>query len=725
MRSFYCFIALFFITLNPYAQIVSTVHSAYINGGYYCDGTTNGATFTYPMGVCMDGSGNLYIADTGAHKIRKMTPAGVVTTLTGSTSGYVDGPLASAKFNRPIGIVMDAAGNLYVTDSSNNRIRKITPQGMVSTIAGSAISGYADGVGSAVKFALPYGICFDANGDLLVADRFNHKIRKVTPAGLVTTVAGSTVGYSDGTTTAAQFDEPLAIAQAPNGDFYICDALNNRIRKMTAAGVVTTFAGSGVSGTTDGQGTAAQFDNPQGIYIDSTANVFVVDYISGLLRKITPNGLVSTLAGGTNGFDMGEGFNRDFLHPAGVCVDAAGNMYVASEHSLSKVTPSNQVINMAGAIRNGSVDGTGTPVGIEPLRICLDPSGNVYMVEPTYNRIRKITPAGVVTSFAGSGVGGNINGVGVAAQLSIPQDLCYDALSGNIYVADKGNNSIRKITPNGQVSTFATGFFGPNGVCMDAAGNLYVLDALNSKVKKVTPAGVVSTVVTYAIGDSSTKTSICIDSNNHIYLTDPTRSIIIRITAAGVISTFAGVVNQPGDVNGVGAAARLEYPSNLMMGNDGYIYFVDSYKIKRLSLSGEVSTVVGSVSGDVDGQGAVVRINPAGLFYQPGDTLYFSEISNAKIKKMTGFLLSTSHTPDAALDVKLYPNPVQNTLNVELNVPITNARLIITDILGQKIYAQNLGSALSNLDISGFQKGVYFLTVSNADQTTTQKFIKE
>jgi len=194
-------------------------------------------------GACFDADGNMYVSDTGNNRIRKISTDGIVTTLAGSAEGFADGVGSAAMFNLPIGICIDAIGNLYVADQNNHRIRKITPDGTVTTIAGSSTAGYADGIGNLAKFYFPVGICIDSAGNLYIADSLNHKIRKITPAGVVSTIAGSTAGFADGIGTTAKFNFPSSICVDSSNNLLIADQNNHRIRKITPAGVVTTVAG--------------------------------------------------------------------------------------------------------------------------------------------------------------------------------------------------------------------------------------------------------------------------------------------------------------------------------------------------------------------------------------------------------------------------------------------------------------------------------------------------
>lgn len=257
----------------------------------------NAATFNTPAGSAVDARGNVYVADTSNNQIRIVTPAGATTTLAGSSvAGFADGTGPAAAFTAPFGVAVDASNTVYVADSGNNRIRKVTADGAVTTIAGYSGPGrFADGTGGAAKFNLPTGVAVSAAGTIFVADSGNNRIRAITATGVVTTFAGSgAAGSTDGTGTAATFNNPRGIAIDISGNLYVASFTGNVIRKITAAGVVTTLAGSGAAGTLNGQGTAATFNRPSGIAVDRYGNVFVSEGAGASVRMITPTGAVTS-----------------------------------------------------------------------------------------------------------------------------------------------------------------------------------------------------------------------------------------------------------------------------------------------------------------------------------------------------------------------------------------------------------------------------------------------
>jgi len=310
----------------------------------------------------------------------------VITFAGSGSSGSANGTGTAATFNNPQGAVVDANGNVYIADKFNHSIRKITTSGVVSTFA--------------TGFSRPNGLAIDASGNIYVADEWNHKIKKVTSGGTVTTLAGSSLGMTNATGTSAQFNYPSGVAVDASGNVYVADKDNHRIRKITSAGVVTTFAGSGSSGNANGTGTAATFASPTGLAIDANDNIYVTDYANHSIRKITSSSVVTTLAG-----------------PVGT----TGTW--------------------------GTTNGTGTSARFNyPYHVVIDSDENLYVSDYNNHKIRKITSSGVVTTYAGSGSAGSANGTGTAATFDNPKGLAIDA-NDNTYVADFDNHIIRKITP--------------------------------------------------------------------------------------------------------------------------------------------------------------------------------------------------------------------------------------------------------------------------------------
>jgi len=568
-----------------------------------CDGTGSEARFTAPSGVATDSSGNVYVADITNSAIRKITPSGVVTTLAGlaGSVGSADGTGTAARFSSPVGVTTDRSGNIYVADRNNYAIRKITPAGEVTTLAGLAGSrGSADGTGSVARFYYPEGVAADGGGNVYVADTSNHTIRKITPAGVVTTLAGlaENRGNADGTGSAARFSDPAGLAIDSSGNIYV--AAGHTIRKITAAGEVTTLAGlAGATGTgsADGIGSAARFYNPSGVATDGNENIYVADTFNYTIRKITAAGEVTTLAG-LAGFGQsadGTGTEARFYLPYGVAVGSSGNVYVADSNNetIRKITPAGEVTTLAGvAGSSGSADGPGSAARFAfPLGVATDTSENIYVADSNNATIRKITPAGVVTTLAGrAGSFGSADGTGSAARFSGPVGVGVDN-SGTVYVADKNNATIRKITPTGAVTTLAgragapgnadgigsaARFFEPYGVAIDSTGNVYVADFGNSAIRKVTPIGAVTTITDATLIHAS-PAGVAIDSSGNVYVAGAGSHTLLKITPAGAVKTLAGLADTPkGSADGMGSAARFSLPFAVAVDSSGNVYVADT-----------------------------------------------------------------------------------------------------------------------------------------------------
>nr|MCS3813000.1 sugar lactone lactonase YvrE [Mucilaginibacter sp. X4EP1] len=326
-----------------------------------------------------------------------------------STSSSID---SLPSFYSPAGVAVDAVGNVYVADYGNDMIRKITPQGVVSTLAGSGIQGSVNGTGENASFNRPSGVAVDANGNVYVADAGNSLIREVSPVGVVTTVAGGdTTGAVNGPGVSATFNYPTGIALDASGNLYVADAGNNLIRLISKAGVVSTFAGS----ITD---TTSNFNNPTGVTVDAAGNVYVAGYINNNILQINQAGVINVFAGtGSPGALNGPAASATFYYPSGVAIDASGNLYIADEvnNLIRKITTNGTVSTLAGNGQAGAADSTGTAASFNgPAGLAVDASGNVYVADANNNLIRKITPGGAVSTLAGSGLEGYQNGKATA-----------------------------------------------------------------------------------------------------------------------------------------------------------------------------------------------------------------------------------------------------------------------------------------------------------------------
>jgi serine/threonine-protein kinase len=323
------------------AGVVSTLAGTGVAG--FNNGAGNVATLDFPRGAAIDSAGNVYVADTSNHSIRKITAAGVVSTLAGTgVAGFDNGAGNVATFNSPSGVAIDGTGNVYVVDTGNNSIRKIAPSDVVSTFAGTGVAGFDNGAGNVATFSSPQGVATDSAGNVYVGDTLNHSIRKITAAGVVSTLAGTGVaGFDNGNGNVATFNFPVGVATDSAGNVYVADDSNNSVRKITPAGVVSTLAGTGVAGFNNGAGNVATFHFPISVATDSAGNIFVADFSNHSIRKIDSSGTVSTLAGttGAPGFIDGAGSVAAFNLPEGVATDSVGNVYVADtgNNSIRKI----------------------------------------------------------------------------------------------------------------------------------------------------------------------------------------------------------------------------------------------------------------------------------------------------------------------------------------------------------------------------------------------------
>ncbi len=594
----------------------------------------------------------------------------------GSAAGNADGIGDAARFAKPYDVAVDTNGNVYVSDSDNSTIRMITPAGVVTTLAGLAgITGNADGANGSARFSHPFGIARDNSGNFYVLDSGNATIRKVTPAGVVSTLTGP-----DGTPVSANGP---GVAVDGSGNIYSESGFS--IIKFVQAGTNwarTTLAGNaGTLGFADGQGTNAFFNYPAGLAVDAAANVYVCDEHTAI-RKITPAGSVTTIAGGIVGIQDGVSTNAEFYSPFGIALDSFTNLYVAdgNGHTVRKMTlvGTNWVVTTLAGFPNqivsGSLDGTGTNALFgAPWGVCADNSGNLYVADYENNNIRKITSAAVVTTLAGPvNSSSYLDGTASNARFNNPTGIALDPAE-NVYVADSQNQVIRKITTAGVVSTLAglpetSGEQNGNGnqalllvpysVAIDSSGNLYVADNFpTGKIRKITPAGAVSTVAGIGVAgyldgpanvaQFSSPAGIAVDPSGNLYVAEQDYNTIRMISTNGMVSTIAGYpqlgtnglpisgydtngFHIGGYQDGNGAQARFNFPAAIALDTNGNLYVADRANdvIRKIYAPATgsksnptnwvVTTLVGTpgVTGTNDGTGANALF---GLnYYYPG-----------------------------------------------------------------------------------------------------------
>ncbi len=533
--------------------------------------------------------------------IRKVTPDGVVTTVAGRawSAGADDGKGPAARFSWPSGAAQDRAGNLFVADAGNHTIRKVAPDGAVTTLAGSAgNSGGADGTGGKARFSSPSDVAVDGAGNVIVADRGNHAIRKVTPSGVVTTLAGGAgkAGRSDGAGGAARFNNPTGVAVDTLDHVYVADTGNQVIRKVIPGGEVTTLAGcAGMKGSADGAGSQARFNGPSALAVDVTGNLIVTDRDNHMIRRVTPEGVVTTLGGGPNRMSAAEGFGEAarFAQPSGVAVDSDGVVYVAD-------TCNNRIAaGYWGAGRKPVSAGTaGTDAGAAP---CVEEVGS----EPYAWEV-----------FVGlPGVAGSEDGRGGTARMRAPQGLAIGE-DDTLYVVDGCDNTVRKITPDGTVTTLGGArdvMAAPVGIAVSREAGCYVTDSAHV-LWKVGADGSALRLAGSAnqrgdadgVGGAARFNfipGVALDQAGNAYVADHNNHTVRKMATDGTVTTFAGRAGNQGCFDGTGNAARFMFPVALAVDRAGNVAVADDNKIRLITPQGAVTTLrdAGVRFGRLDG----------------------------------------------------------------------------------------------------------------------------
>ena len=639
-----------------------------VAGGYAGNGKpATAAGIDQLSSVAIDAKGNFFVTDSGNCEIRKINSKGIIVKYAGTNvCGFSGdgGPAASAMINSPSTIVFDNAGNLLFGDQGNSRIRKITPAGVISTIAGNGTFGYSGDGGPATEASLaaPTSLFVDSTKNIYIMDAFNYVVRRVDAAGVIQTVAGNhSPGFSGdgGPATSAQISNSSGIVADDQGNFYIADSSNDRVRKVDASGTITTYAGNGQSGNggNGGPATGASIGGVRGLairdgklYITTFSNVWAVSLTTQKIKIIAgdPGGF-----GGFNG-DGKTALATTFQSPWGMTFDSKGRMLIADEGNsrVRRIGGGKIVTTIAGGHigDGGQARESNLNAGFFGGHIAFDPTGNLYVADTGNFRVRKISPAGVITTIAGNGNAGYSGDGGLAteAMLGGPSGVAADG-AGNVYIAD--NNVIRKVDNNGIITTFASTT--ANGMAVDAAGNLYVSGFFFDVVWKFTPQGASSIVAGVQFnfgynGDGIPATeawlafpmAVAVDNAGNLYIADWLNNRIRKVDTNGIISTVAGngLAGFSGD-GGPATSAMIWSDLDVAVDTKGNFYIADSsnFRIRMVDASGTIHTLAGS--GDEGYNGNALPANATNLFpvavaVSPAGVVYVTDNGSYRLRKV-------------------------------------------------------------------------------------------
>src|SRR5579871_538226 len=739
-------------------------------------GPATSATFNAPQGIALDGAGNVYVADTGNRRVRKIDTTGKITTIAGGGGGFSGdgGPAVGAGFSNPSGIAVDSAGNVYISDSGNSRIRKVDTSGIVTTFAGNGTAGFSGDGGAPTSASLnnPQGLALDAQGALYIADWLNNRIRKIPHGGAISTVAGNgNGGFSGdgGPAVSAQLSSPQAIALDAQGNLYIADN-NNRIRKVGVSGLINTVAGQGTMGVSGDGGSAlsARLAGPLGVAVDPSGNIYIGDSYSHKIRVVNASGTINTFAGSGQfkySPDGGLATSSFFSFPqwsGGVAVDANGNIFVADtgNQRVRKISPTGVVTTVAG---NGTFgySGDGGPATQASLALdsnssqqslAVDRAGNLYIADTDNSRVRKVDATGTITTFAGGGNGAVGDGGPAASATVRPFGITFDA-GNNLYIVD-GQNRVRKVT-NGTISTVAgtgqSGFSGDGGlataaqlsgatsVAVDAAGNIYIADSFNFRIRQVNPAGVISTFAGTGqtgctpSGTPASQTSfgieyhagLAVDTAGSVYLADTFCSTIQKISGGTVnIVVGTGAQDFSGD-GGFSTSAGLRFPTAITFDSSGNLYFVDSQndRVRKVFVNGPAFSVSPS---SLSFTAPATTATPASAQLSTASTvnglIYSVQSSTTDGNPWLTFSPPTAYAPGgvtvSASAASLQPGTYQGTITIQSPLASTPNQNVAVQFVVTKPVPPSLALSASSMTfdylVGGASPGSHALTISNS-----------
>jgi YVTN family beta-propeller protein len=623
--------------------VMGTMTVSTVAGGYVGDRGLATDAALGPYFIVRDQAGNDYVSDRFHNRIRKIAPDGKITTIAGTGICGYNGdniPASKAMLCNPVGLAFDPAGNLYVADGANARVRKIGTNGKITTAIGTGVAGYSGDGGPATNAAInfPWAMAFDNTGNLFFSDTGNNIVRKVNTSGIISTYAGTgAAGFSGdgGPATSATMNSPRGIALDGSGNLYIADLLNRRVRIVSADGTINTFAGTGAGGCAGdgGPALAANLGNVRGVNLNNG-----VLYISAAgcqrVRAVDlSTNLISTFAGSYAGYDGDNNppLSSRFNTLSSVIFDTTGNALITdSVNGRVRKLSGGLITTFAGGYLGDGQKATSAAF-VFPEAMAIDKANNLYIADYHGHRIRKVSKKKMST-VAGTGVNGydGDGGPALNALLNYPQGVAADS-NGNVFIADEGNGVVRKVDTLGKISTFAAdpNFCDLAQMSMDSTNNLYVADDCTSVIFKITPAGIVTVVAgvpfTYGYnGDGilatdaelNTPISVAVDNSGNIFIADTYNSRLRMVDTSGIIHTIAGDgnCNYSGD-GGLATAAELCLPWSVAASGSGTVYFVDyNYGRVRKISDGVISAFVSPGVGLGFGVGAPLGFNGDGLW---------------------------------------------------------------------------------------------------------------
>jgi len=617
------------------------------------NGSALKASLNFPAGLCHDRAGNLYVADRNNHRIRRIDTSGIITTVAGTGVpdwGGDGGPAVEAKLNYPSDLVCDGKGNLYISDRSNNRIRKVDSKGIITTIVGLGLPEFGGDFGPATEAFLkyPFGIDLDKKGNLYIADRGNNRIRKVDPQGVITTVAGDGTHFfagDYGPATRASLAYPTDVIADNRGNLYIADRNNNRIRRVDPLGIMTTVMGIGRYEYNGDNEIASEttLHLPFALELSRDGKLIIVDRNHFRIRSMDlKSHTVATLAGNGGSWfrgDGGPGNGATLEFPSGIAADSKGNIIFSDKmnNRLRFVDPKGFIFTLAGSGNQGN-EGDGGPVSEASLYLpdamTIDQKDNIYFVSPQGSSkfVRKIDSQGRIIRFAGNGVLGDKGdgGPAVKASFGVIQDIAVDN-QGNVYLADLTNRKVRKVDTRGIISTLASDTWvkivdeeiHPNGIAVNKLGEIFISDSGSSKIRKIDRDQKVTTFAgtgefrDFGDGGPATQAGIrspgglTFNSDGELYIAEETSHRIRKITKEGTIMHVAGtgIAGYGGD-GGPAIHAQLKSPFRMVFDKEGNLYFSDrdNNRIRKIDPQGIISTVAGNSNVGWLQDGLEVRI---------------------------------------------------------------------------------------------------------------------